>query len=278
MGKEAGTAQEDEASLTPLEREILHSKQESSGSLTFPVFYNDGTDESLAALIRLKAIFCQQLPKMPKEYITRLVFDRRHVSLGCYDNGEIVGGITYRPVAESRLSEIVFCAVSAEHQVQGYGTRIMNQIKEECKRTGIEGMLTYADNHAVGYFRKQGFKKQVTMRRERWQGYLKDYEGATLMECIVDPAIDYLCTRQVAEQQRTVVVDKIAERAEQGGEGKSDAAPLWRRSCSRTFTRAGSRLRSRFASAARCSPSLPTCSSYSRPWRHTPTAGRFKTR
>ena len=216
--------QEDELSLSPLEREILHSKQENDGSLTFPVFSNNGTEESLAALIRLKAIFCQQLPKMPKEYITRLVFDRRHVSLACLDNGEIVGGITYRPVAESRLSEIVFCAVSAQHQVQGYGTRIMNQIKEECKRTGIEGMLTYADNHAVGYFRKQGFKKQVTMRRERWQGYLKDYEGATLMECIIDPAIDYLSTRQVAQQQRTVVVDKIAERAD-GGEGKSDAAP-----------------------------------------------------
>ena len=80
----------------------------------------------------------RQLPKMPKEYISRLVLDKRHVSLACKVGGEIVGGITYRPVKESRLSEIVFCAVSAQHQVQGYGTRIMNQIKEECKRTGIE--------------------------------------------------------------------------------------------------------------------------------------------
>ena len=211
---------EDAAALTPLEREILHSKQETDGILTFPVFFNDGSEKALVDLIRLKAIFCQQLPKMPKEYISRLVLDRRHVSLACMVNGEIVGGITYRPVHESRLSEIVFCAVSAEQQVQGYGTRIMNQIKEECKRTGIQGMLTYADNHAVGYFRKQGFKKQVTMRRERWQGYLKDYEGATLMECLVDPSIDYLSTRQVAEQQRKAVVHKIAERAAaDGGEG-----------------------------------------------------------
>ena len=63
--------------------------------------------------------------------------------------------------------------IPAESQVQGYGTRIMNQIKEECKRTGIEGMLTYADNHAVGDFRKQGFKKNVIMKRERWQGKCK---------------------------------------------------------------------------------------------------------
>ena len=72
-------------------------------------------------------------------------------------------------------------------------------------------MLTYADNHAVGYFRKQGFKKQVTMRRERWQGYLKDYEGATLMGASSVPP-NCLCTRQVAEKQRKAVVARIAER------------------------------------------------------------------
>ena len=49
------------------------------------------------------------------------------------------------------------------------------------------------------------------MKRDRWQGYLKDYEGATLMECIVDPTIDYLSTRQVAEKQREAVVAKVHE-------------------------------------------------------------------
>ena len=38
------------------------------------------------------------------------------------------------------------------------------------------------------------------MKRERWQGFLKDYEGATLMECLVDTTIDYLSTRQLAEK------------------------------------------------------------------------------
>ena len=212
-------AAEEEVDLTPLQREELHAQQERDGILTFPIYYNDGTADSLTKLVQLKAIFCQQLPKMPKEYISRLVLDRRHVSLVCVYSGEIVGGITYRPVKEQQLSEIVFCAVSADHQVQGYGTRIMNQIKEECKRTGIEGMLTYADNHAVGYFRKQGFKKNVIMKRERWQGYLKDYEGATLMECLVDPSIDYLSTRKVAEKQRIAVEKRIAELAGSSRDG-----------------------------------------------------------
>ena len=209
--KEAEEKEGEEEGLTPLQREILHVEQEAAGKLTFPIYTNDGSHESLTALIRLKCIFCEQLPRMPKEYITRLVLNRTHVSLACSYEGTIVGGITYRPVEEQRLSEIVFCAVSAKHQVQGYGTRIMNQIKEECKRQGIEGMLTYADNHAVGYFRKQGFKKNIKLKRERWQGYLKDYEGATLMECLVDPTIDYLSTRQLANKQRDAIVAKIAQ-------------------------------------------------------------------
>jgi hypothetical protein len=38
------------------------------------------------------------------------------------------------------------------------------------------------------------------------------------MECLVDPTIDYLSTRQVAEQQRKAVVQKVSEleRAEAG--------------------------------------------------------------
>lgn len=46
----------------------------------------------------LKNIFSKQLPNMPKEYITRLVFDRRHRSVAVVkQGGQVVGGITYRP-------------------------------------------------------------------------------------------------------------------------------------------------------------------------------------
>lgn len=46
----------------------------------------------------LKNIFSKQLPNMPKEYITRLVFDRRHRSIAVVKkDGQVVGGITYRP-------------------------------------------------------------------------------------------------------------------------------------------------------------------------------------
>jgi hypothetical protein len=63
----------------------------------------------------------------------------------------------------------------------------MNHLKEFCKRPeeNIEFFLTYADNFAIVFFKKQGFKMPVTMPRERWAPYIKDYEGGTLMECIL---------------------------------------------------------------------------------------------
>ena len=38
-------------------------------------------------------------------------------------------GVTYRPFPERRFGEIAFCAVSANEQVKGFGTRLMNHTK-----------------------------------------------------------------------------------------------------------------------------------------------------
>lgn len=54
-------------------------------------------------------------------------------------------------------------------QVKGFGTRLMNHLKESVKRDGILYFLTYADNYAVGYFRKQGFSKTLTFPKPQWQ-------------------------------------------------------------------------------------------------------------
>jgi histone acetyltransferase len=41
------------------------------------VIANDGSRTALKGLVTLKEVFSKQLPKMPKDYIVRLVFDRR---------------------------------------------------------------------------------------------------------------------------------------------------------------------------------------------------------
>lgn len=51
----------------------------------------------------------------------------------------------------------------------------------------IYHFLTYADEFAVGYFKKQGFSEKIAMDKKQYHGYIKDYEGATLMGCQLHP-------------------------------------------------------------------------------------------
>ena len=55
--------------------------EERNGEIEFRVVNNDSSHESTIILTGLKIIFQKQLPKMPKDYIARLVYDRTHVSM-----------------------------------------------------------------------------------------------------------------------------------------------------------------------------------------------------
>ena len=46
-----------------------------------------------------------------------------------------------------------------------------------CDKEAMTHLITFADNNAVGYFQKQGFTKDVMMEREKWVGYIKEYDG-----------------------------------------------------------------------------------------------------
>lgn len=59
-------------------------------------------------------------------------------------------------IDSQRFGEIAFCAITADEQVKGYGTRLMNHLKQYARDVdGLTHFLTYADNNAVGYFIKQ---------------------------------------------------------------------------------------------------------------------------
>ena len=79
---------------------------------------------------------------MPREYITRLVLDKNHVSMAIVKRGlQVVGGITYRPFNKRKFAEIVFCAIDSSQQV-----------KVSRREGGVEldegnGQLTLADAH-----------------------------------------------------------------------------------------------------------------------------------
>ncbi|KAL9618464.1 MAG: hypothetical protein Q9160_006842 [Pyrenula sp. 1 TL-2023] len=69
--------------------------------------------------------------------------------------------------------------------------------------------LTYADNYAIGYFKKQGFTKEITLEKSIWMGYIKDYEGGTIMQCTMVPKIRYLESSRMLQKQKEAILAKI---------------------------------------------------------------------
>ena len=66
--------------------------EERNGDIEFRVVNNDGSRDSSIILTGLKCIFQKQLPKMPKDYIARLVYDRTHLSIAIVKSSlEVVG-------------------------------------------------------------------------------------------------------------------------------------------------------------------------------------------
>ncbi|KAG2437573.1 hypothetical protein HYH02_011214 [Chlamydomonas schloesseri] len=215
-GPSSSAAARDRTYITPgaySQREEALIKREQDGDIAFRYVLNNDDPQNLIYLVGLKNIFSKQLPNMPKEYIVRLVFDRRHRSVALLKrNGTVIGGITYRAFHEQAFGEIAFCAVTSHEQVKGYGTRLMNQTKEFARTVDrLTHFLTYADNNAVGYFEKQGFTREITLERERWQGYIKDYDGGTLMECVMHPRISYTALPDLIRTQRLALDDRIRE-------------------------------------------------------------------
>jgi len=185
--------------------------EEKTGLIEFRVVNNDNSREHNIILTGLKCIFQKQLPKMPKDYIARLVYDKTHLSIAIVKHPlEVVGGITYRPFNSRKFAEIVFCAISSDQQVKGYGAHLMAHLKDYVKATSpIMHFLTYADNYAIGYFKKQGFTKEITLEKSVWMGYIKDYEGGTIMQCSMLPKIRYLEAPRMLVKQKEAVMAKI---------------------------------------------------------------------
>jgi hypothetical protein len=123
--------------------------------ITMRVVKNDNSPQNLVWLSQIKEVFSKQLPKMPKEYIFRLVFDQKHRCLVVLRNPskeeidnyllrikknkkayasdpqsykfvplphKVLGGICFQPFIEQKFVEIVFLAITTQQQVKGYGT------------------------------------------------------------------------------------------------------------------------------------------------------------
>ncbi|KAH6939019.1 hypothetical protein HPB50_015607 [Hyalomma asiaticum] len=122
--------------------------------------------------------------------------------------------------AEERRGVIEFHLVAnslsrrVDQQSLGYGTHLMNHLKDYHVKQNILHFLTFADEFAIGYFKKQGFSKDIKLPKSVYTGYIKDYEGATLMGCELDERISYTAFSHVIRKQKEIVKKFIEKQQE----------------------------------------------------------------
>ncbi|KAF7639991.1 hypothetical protein Mgra_00000434 [Meloidogyne graminicola] len=207
---------QEDSYFTEIRKSIAETEEE-NGFISLHIINNDYSPlqdrNKIKWLFDVQRLFSIQLPKMPREYVTRIVFDRTHTNLIIHkkDKG-IIAGICYRLFKEQGFAEIVFCAVMADEQVKGYGTHMMNHLKDYMVgKLGIYHLLTYADEFAIGYFIKQDFITEFALPASKYKGYIKDYQGATLMYCQLHPKLIYIKSKQIYHNMRRIYTLALKE-------------------------------------------------------------------
>ncbi|KAK2146841.1 hypothetical protein LSH36_582g02006 [Paralvinella palmiformis] len=139
----------------------------------------------------------------------------KHKCLALIKDNNVIGGICFRVFPTQGFTEIVFCAVTSNEQVKGYGTHLMNHLKDYHIQHSVLHFLTFADEYAIGYFKKQGFSKDIKLTKSAYLGYIKDYEGATLMGCELNPRIVYTEFSTIIKKQKEIIHTLIERKREE---------------------------------------------------------------
>lgn len=61
----------------------------------------------------------------------------------------------------------------------------------------------------LGYFERQGFSDHIKLSPSVYQGYIKEYEAATLMHCELNPKIIYTQATNVLQKQKKIIKQLI---------------------------------------------------------------------
>ncbi|KAH0571504.1 Histone acetyltransferase GCN5 [Spironucleus salmonicida] len=165
----------------------------------------------LIKLTMAKDLFCSELPRMPKDYVTRLVFNPYHTTCMLFENSEnpLLGAICYRRFKPEKLAEIAFCAVASTRKYMGIGAKIMNYLKDQLILDGYTDIVTYADNSAIEYFSKCGFSKKIYLQENIWHGRVKHYDGATFVQCKLYSGIKYSEVGKLVQDQRMIILKRL---------------------------------------------------------------------
>lgn len=101
--------------------------------------------------------------KLPENYLGTLLNRDSFWVLGAFAGTEIVGGLTAHilPMTRSASWEVFIydLAVRQDHQRQGIGSRLIQELRDCAAEAGIGDVFVAADNedeHALDFYRAQG--------------------------------------------------------------------------------------------------------------------------
>ena len=88
---------------------------------------------------------------------------RKHRTMALIRNNRPIGGICFRMFPTQGFTEIVFLAMTSNEQVKGYGTHLMNHLKDYHISKNILHFLTFADKFAIGNFEILHYLPEIEM-------------------------------------------------------------------------------------------------------------------
>ncbi|EEH20442.2 hypothetical protein PABG_02701 [Paracoccidioides brasiliensis Pb03] len=104
-------------------------------------FCNDGTEESWIILTGLPCLFREQFPKMPKDHIARLIFDRHRQNAS--------GGYWRNLISRQKDTGRISWPINFKDYVKA--------------SSPVMHFPTYASNYATAVFQKQGFPREISL-------------------------------------------------------------------------------------------------------------------
>ncbi|KAH8397467.1 hypothetical protein KR222_006382, partial [Zaprionus bogoriensis] len=191
-------------------------KEEVQGVIEFHVVRNSLTEpfeeHTSFTLLSLQSMFAYQLLQKSREFISQAVFNPEHKTLSLIKNNKPIGGICFRQFPSQNFIEIMLCAVTTHEQLQGYGSRMINHLKDYIIQLGIRNVLIYAEDKTVEYFSKHGFSKSIKLERSVYETYIKEFDGATLMHCELHPDIVYTQFSSVVRNQQKILQNLVTQK------------------------------------------------------------------
>jgi hypothetical protein len=86
--------------------------------------------------------------------LQQFITECKHV--GLFENGTLLGGASYKMIMKNNIvmMDLILIGVKQEKQRNGEGTKLMNYLKDICRK-----IVIWSDNKAVGFYTRQTFFK-----------------------------------------------------------------------------------------------------------------------